>query len=298
MPPPSPPLSEHGPRRDPPSRQRSSRVLQSPLVPSLPPGAQAGNTSFRCGIPPGPPPGIPGGAGQPRARPRKTAISRATSCHRPSSPHHCASCGPEAPNKVAQSEAAPRPFVCQIPPFPGRGRRESRSPVPAREVATSWHRRAPARTLRAALTVAPWLLLQAGGGQGRWPPGRPGARGSAKRAYDPQVAGHPEQGSERAGSKNRVRRYTQQPAAGPGWRWQRGHNRGGTARARRPIGPRREEAGPRPGPIRPFLRPCQSLQVGVLSPRGLGAAASPAPRNQEVARLLDRRGVDCSRMHH
>lgn len=71
-----PPLSEQDRRRDPPSLG----APRAPVCAGLPPGAQSGQVTLRPGTPPA---GIPGGPG---AGPQGS-IARATSCHRPSSPH-------------------------------------------------------------------------------------------------------------------------------------------------------------------------------------------------------------------
>ena len=128
----------------------------------------------------------------------------------------------------------------------------------------------PARTLLVALTVAPRLLLQVGGCQGCRRPGRPGTGGSTEQAYNPQVTSHPERGGGGSDwlASERTNRDRRDPSAGhcsplpggglprPAKRELSGQGRGGTAGARHPIGPRREEAGP--GGAGLLLGPCTS----------------------------------------
>lgn len=105
----SPPLSEPGPRRDPPSHAETGAGAPAPRLAGLSPSRGAG----RPGHPPGP--GDPqhpvqeslGARSSPEPPPaqgHRTGSARATSCHRPSSPHPCCR-GVPAP--------APRLFVCR-----------------------------------------------------------------------------------------------------------------------------------------------------------------------------------------
>lgn len=94
-----------------------------------------------------------GGVRQPGASPppppaqgRRAGIARATSCHRPSSPHHCAWRGLEAWGRGQCSEAVPALCVPN-PAIPGLRASALRSLVPARRPPRSGARRAPARTL-------------------------------------------------------------------------------------------------------------------------------------------------------
>lgn len=62
----------------------------------------------------------------PRAQGRRAGIARATSCHRPSSPHHCARRGPGIRGRGAR----PPPALCCVPKPTLPGLRASRSRAP------------------------------------------------------------------------------------------------------------------------------------------------------------------------
>lgn len=189
----SPPLSEPGPRRDPRSHRNTGPGAPAPYWLACPPPGDAG----QAGYPPGP--------GPPPAQGRRTGRARATSCHRPSSPHPCAWRGQRAGGRGARRR--PPLFVC-VPSPPSPAPRLSRLGLPGlcpggRHVAVPGAR--PARTLLVALTVAPRLLLQVGACRGCRRPGRPGAGGSAERAYDPQVASHPAKQASRPSAAGETR---------------------------------------------------------------------------------------------
>lgn len=144
---------------------------------------------------------------------------------------------------AGENGARPSPALCvPNPADPGPRAAGSALPGPGPGAAMS-RSRARARPDPLALTVAPRRVLQVGACQGCRRPGRPGARGSAERAYDPQVASHPEQARERT-RQARSERRPQLPAA-----WQRAAQTwalgararpGRGRRGRQPIGPRRD----------------------------------------------------------
>lgn len=249
-------------------------MLRPPLGCSSP--ASAGGIPSWSGTPPAPPYSYIGCTRQPRAPPpsppanpraqgRRAGIARATSCHRPSSPHRCAWRGLGSRGRGPRSEALP-PLCVPKPAVPGLRAARSRSPAPRPEAATSRspeRARPPARTRLWALTVAPRLLLQVGARQGGWRPRRPGARRLAERSHDPQVASHAEQRTPTPQARPERRPLLRCLAAGcpdPGLP-ARGHGRGRGRRGRRPIGPRREGAGPAGG-TRPLTQPALPQRRG------------------------------------
>lgn len=279
----SPPLSEQGPRRDPPSHGETGPGAPAPYSLAWPlPGRRARRTPSGPGTPPAPATGIAGGARSspepPPAQGRRTSSSRATSCHRPSSPR-------PPPGSLCANPAVPGPRSPRVA-LPG--------PRPGgRHVAVPGAR--PARTLLVALTVAPRLLLQVGACRGCRRPGRPGAGGPAERAYDPQVASHPAEQASEPTAAGEIRAPVLLPAA---WRRAakalqapgRGQGRGGAAGGRHPIGPRRggggagaepdPSGGPRAGPTPP-QRAARAAIGAARSPaelpgRGGGDARRPA----------------------
>lgn len=160
--------------------------------------------------------------------------------------------------------ASRSPALCV--PNPGTPRcrlgRALRSPPGGRHVAEPGAR---ARPDPLALTVAPRLVLQVGACQGCRRPGRAGARGSAERAYDPQVASHPEQASERRAQATAERQQLLPAAWRPtARRWARGARArpGRGFQGRHPIGPRREGAGPSPAGPSPARRAPQHARGG------------------------------------
>lgn len=92
------------------------------------------------------PPGFP--PANPRAQGRRAGIARATSCHRPSSPHRCAWRGLGSQGRGPRREAAPPPprsFVCPNPRSPACERPDRAPRPPARRPPRRGARSAPAR---------------------------------------------------------------------------------------------------------------------------------------------------------
>lgn len=252
-----PPLSEqkqlagssgpHSVARLPPARWDPLLVRDAPA----PPCSYTGDAAQP--EPPAPSPRAQG-AGWPR---------RAASCHRPSSPQHRAGRGLGTRGRGPRGEAAPSPPQRLVGPSPWSSacERPARDPRSRPEAATA---RSPerARPDPLALTVAPRLLLQVGARQGGRRPRRPGARRPAERSHDPQVARHasrrkpsPQVRPERRRCSAAWRRAAQTWA--PGARARPGRGR----RGRRPIGPRREGAGPAGG-TRPLTQPALHRRRG------------------------------------
>lgn len=232
-----------------PEQQQASPAPRGRLSPPRAQGSQ--DTPPRVQSPPETPLGIPGENPSPgrtqQSRPRPPAASVLLG------PHPCACSSLGAPGAGAQREAnnptttttTITPALCNshaaVPRPPAWPEWRSGVPLPGRRHVAALHARPPPPPPGAALTAAPRLLRPAGDSQGGRRPGPRRARGSAERAYGPQVAGHPEHArSERAAA----------PGCAPGTRLARvaGTQPGRSCGACRPIGPHPGEGGSTAGP--------------------------------------------------
>lgn len=281
IPPPSPPLSEQGPRRDPTSLAWSGPGAPVPTrLLCLPPGSQDGQNTLRA-------------RDTPRTPCSKVWGRRAAGPASPGPPVATfLQVLPPPPAtgtawKVGQGSTSPSAgSLCALPrhprlaSVPGRARWSPPGRTPRRGARRAPRPDPPRGTHSgAAAALASW-------GLSRLPAPRPARNRRLYRASVQPAGNQPSRAGEGSDwlASERTNRGRRNPSAGhcsqlpggglprPAKRGLSGQGRGGTAGARHPIGPRREEAGP--------------AGAGLL----LGPCTSPDPALAPGARFSGQRG--------